>query len=235
MLTRLTKIDRRLTITGLVLLASSLLLVVGLASIFLALGDDVDLPNEGSLEDILSEHREGQAFPVPLDRNYSPPVRIAIPSIGIDAPVNTMGLDSQSYPEVPDTGNDVAWYDFSNPPGAGGNAVFSGHVDWFYWGQPGEGVFYHLRELKVGDDIWVALEDGTELHYTVTGNVAVQYEDPNVVKVMDPTAKEVITLITCGGTWLRDFSNPNGGNYSHRVVVRAERVLDLAFGEAPGG
>ncbi len=56
-----------------------------------------------------------------------------------------------------------------------------------------------------------------------------------VIKVMDPTSKDVITLITCGGTWRRDYSNPNGGNYSHRVIVRAERVLDLTSGQAAGG
>jgi hypothetical protein len=42
-------------------------------------------------------------------------------------------------------------------------------------------------------------------------------------------------MITCGGTWLRDYSNPNGGNYSHRVIVRAERVSGLASEQAGSG
>jgi len=41
---------------------------------------------------------------------------------------------------------------------------------------------------------------------------------------MGPTPNDVITLITCGGTWVPDRSMPLGGNYTHRLVVRAERV-----------
>ena len=235
---RLAKIDRRLTITGLVVLASTLLLIIGLVSIFAALNDDnVDLPTEGSLEEMLQEHEPAQPSEAPaLSEPDAPrPVRISIPRIGVDGPIVAMGLDSRNYPEVPTSGSEVAWYTFSAPPGGGSNAVFSGHVDWYYWGLPGEGVFYHLRELQVGDEISLELEDGSQLRYTVTGNVAVAYDDPNVVKVMDPTSRDVITLITCGGTWLRDYSNPSGGNYSHRVIVRAERVLDLASGQAEDG
>jgi LPXTG-site transpeptidase (sortase) family protein len=153
----------------------------------------------------------------------------------VDASVLTMGLDADNYPEVPNAGDEVAWYSFSAPPGRGSNAVFSGHVDWYYWDMPAEGVFYHLRELQIGDQITLDLEDGSQLRYRVTGNVATAYDDPNVVDVMDPTSKDVLTLITCGGTWQKDYSNPIGGNYSHRVIVRAERVLDLASGQAAGG
>lgn len=235
---RLAKIDRRLTITGLVILASSLLLIIGLVSVFTALDDDnVDLPSEGSLEEILEEHEPAQASdaPGPSEPDAPRPARMTIPRIGVDAPVVAMALDSRNYPEVPDSGSDVAWYTFSAPPGTGGNAVFSGHVDWYYWGLPGEGVFYHLRELQIGDEISVELKDGSQLRYMVTGNVGVAYDDPNVIKVMDSTSRDVITLVTCGGTWLRDYSNPVGGNYSHRVIVRAERVLDLASGQAEDG
>ena len=229
---RLSKIDRRLAVTGLVLLASTALLLVGLASILVALGDDnVDLPNEGSLEHILSESAPSGASGSGQPEGPAP-ARIAIPKIGVDATVLALGRDAENNPSVPNSGSDVAWYTFTAPPGRGNNAVFSGHVDWYYWGQPGEGVFYHLRELQIGDEITVDLVDGSQLRYRVTGNVAVQYDDPDVGKVMDPTSNDVVTLITCGGTWLRDYSNPNGGNYSHRVIVRAERVSGLASEQA---
>jgi len=231
---RFSKLDRRLAVTGLVLVASTALLLVGLVSILVTLSDDnVDLPNEGNLEEILQERESSSS---PGQQGSLPegpaPARIAIPSIGVDAAVQAMGRDPQNYPEVPDSGSDVAWYTFTAPPGRGSNAVFSGHVDWYYWGKPGEGVFYHLRELQIGDEITVDLADGNQVRYRVTGNVAVAYDDPDVVKVMDPTSKDVVTLITCGGTWLRDYSNPAGGNYSHRVIVRAERVSGLASEQA---
>ncbi len=235
---RLAKIDRRLTITGLVVLASSLLLIIGLVSIFTTMNDDnVDLPSEGSLEEILQEHEPAVASEpsAPIEPDAPRPIRVSVSRIGIGAPVVVMGLDSRNYPQVPNSGSEVAWYTFSPPPGSGSNAVFSGHVDWYYWGLPGAGVFYHLRELQIGDEISLKLDDGSQLRYMVTGNVAVAYDDPNVVKVMDPTSRDVITLITCGGTWLRDYSTPSGGNYRHRVIVRAERVLDLASGQAEDG
>lgn len=234
---RLSKLDRRLAVTGLVLVASTALLLVGLVSILVTLSDDnVDLPNEGSLEEILQERESSSSSGQQGSQPEGPaPARINIPGIGVDAAVQAMGRDSQNYPQVPDSGSDVAWYTFTAAPGRGSNAVFSGHVDWYYWGEPGEGVFYHLRELQIGDEITVDLADGNQVRYRVTGNVAVAYDDPDVVRVMDPTSKDVVTLITCGGTWLRDYSNPAGGNYSHRVIVRAERVSGLASEQAGSG
>jgi hypothetical protein len=45
----------------------------------------------------------------------------------------------------PDNAWDVAWYDFSARPGAGSNAVFSGHVDYH---DVGPAVFWNLRDLR---------------------------------------------------------------------------------------
>jgi LPXTG-site transpeptidase (sortase) family protein len=235
MLGRLRTIDRRLAITGLVMAASALLLVVGLLSVFLALNDDnAKLPNQGSIEQIVSEQApavDDAARPLP---NGPPPVRISIPRIFVsEAPIVQLGLNKDKVPEVPKRGDQVAWYTFSAPPGLGSNAVFAGHVDWYYLGgQPGPAVFYHLRELEIGDEIKVELKDGNELTYRVTGNVATAWDDPNVVRVMDSTSEDVITLITCGGYWIKDFHYAEGGNYTHRIIVRAERVRDLA---APAG
>ncbi len=51
------------------------------------------------------------------------------------------------------------------------------------------------------------------------------------------TIKAAITLITCGGTWERDPEARYGGNYSHRIIVRAEKVLGAEVGllAAPHG
>jgi sortase (surface protein transpeptidase) len=87
--------------------------------------------------------------------------------------------------------------------------------------------------MKIGDIIDVTLADGSSLRYRVTGNVATPYDDPNVVKVMNPTDRDVITVITCGGSWVSSGRSANGGNYSHRIIVRAERVVD-SVGAAGG-
>src|SRR3990170_5289469 len=112
---RLSKVDRRLAVTGLVLVASTALLLVGLVSIIVTLSDDnVDLPNEGSLEEIVQERESSSSIGQQGSQPEGPaPARIAIPSIGVDAAVQAMGLDAENYPEVPDSGGDVAWYTFT--------------------------------------------------------------------------------------------------------------------------
>ena len=236
------KLDRRLLVAALVLAASIAMLSAGLFSIIATRGDDgADLPSEGSLQDILSDSASGSQ-----DQSLAPagpagppapaPVRIAIPRVYVDSPVVAMGLDADNYPEVPASAEDVAWYTFSAAPGQSSNAVFSGHVDWITRsGDPIPGAFYRLRELEIGDTVKVTLDDGQEFVYRVTGNVAIPYDDPNVLKVMQGTSSDVLTLITCGGTWKKDYGAPLGGNYSHRILVRAQRVAQVAEGGASGG
>ena len=171
----------------------------------------------------------GHEEPVPAPATtplpeVAPPTRIIIEKMGVDAPIITLGLDANRRPEVPNDPYVVTWYDFSAKPGQGSNAVFSGHVDWTVNGQPVTGVFWGLRELQEGNVVKLILEDGSELRYRVTDNVAVAYDDPQGLESMYPTPNDVITLISCGGTWVPDTSMPLGGDYTHRVVVRAERV-----------
>ncbi len=232
--------DRRLAAGASILAASTAMLAFGLFSIVAALrSDGAELPHQGSIQDILAAAApsgNGDTGSAAPGAPVIAPVRLGIPRLYIDAPVVTLGLDENRIPRVPDRPDQVAWYDFSAPPGRGSNAVFSGHVDWqTRQGDPIPGVFYRLREMEIGDVIDLALEDGTRLEYRVTGNVATPYDDPNVIKAMQPTSRDVITLITCGGTWLRDPSEKYGGNYSHRIIVRAELIKSSAPGNEGQG
>jgi len=228
------KLDRSVAVGAGVLVASVALLAVSFVSIFAALSNDgADLPDEGTIQDIVAESALPGTEPGPGEANLGPlpppPVRLAIPRLYIDAPVITMGLGADQYPEVPDRPDQVAWYNFTASPGQRSNAVLSGHVDWQTQShQPIAGVFYQLRALEIGDTLTITLEDGAQLQYRVTGNVATAYEDPNVLKAMNHTSREVLTLITCGGTWVKSGRAPFGGSYSHRVLVRAERVAAVA-------
>jgi LPXTG-site transpeptidase (sortase) family protein len=228
MLSRLRTLDRRRALAlGLILMSISVF-AAGVIGILVAVsGGGADLPHEGSIEDIVATPAgQPTAAGVPSDVPKGPaPTRFMIPALYIDAPIITKSLGADGLPAVPDRPDQVAWYDFSATPGMKGNAVFSGHVDWQTTDRvPIPGVFYRLREMKIGDVIEVTLEDGSTIKYRVTGNVATPYDDPNVVKVMNPLDRDVITVITCGGAWIRNGSEANGGNYSHRVIVRAERI-----------
>jgi LPXTG-site transpeptidase (sortase) family protein len=234
-------VDKRLAIGAGLCAVSLVAMSIGLFAVVSALTDDpVQLPSEGTIQDIIDDNEDtaagesdqisGAILPKEDLPTGPPPTRMAIPRISIDAEVATMNFEAgTNNPAVPNRADLVAWYDFTAPPAVGSNAVFTGHVDWqTRTGAPIPGVFYRLRELRIGDDITLTLEDGKTVSYRVTGNVATKYDDPNVVKSMNLTSKDVITLITCGGSWVNDPSKDNGGNYTHRIVVRAERVTESA-------
>ena len=145
----------------------------------------------------------------------STPFQLVIPRIGVDATVNSFGLDSNAVPEVPRNGQEVAWYNWSSEPGTGSNAVLAGHVTW-----SGAGVFYSLDQLSDGDQILLRSDDGIELSYTVEENFLVDPADPSALALMAPTNDDTITVITCGGTYAAT-GGPFGGEYSDRRIVRA--------------
>ncbi|WP_202948460.1 class F sortase, partial [Nitrolancea hollandica] len=95
----------------------------------------------------------------PVAADPTPITRIVIPAIQVDAPVTVKGLDSKGVMEAPDDPVHVAWYRFSSRPGAGGNAVFAGHVD---YASVGPAVFWNLENLNSGNLIEIRLEDGTD-------------------------------------------------------------------------
>ncbi|MDP2948609.1 MAG: class F sortase [Chloroflexota bacterium] len=207
--------------------AAAVLLALGIGGLVVNPSSGrVELPYRGDVEAVLNRTSSAPVAPLPATPPSSAPIsRMVIEAIGVDAAVVVRGLDAQAVPEEPGAPDVVAWYDFSSRPGAGSNAVFAGHVDWTYDGRPGPAVFWSLKDLKPGDIVRVLMEDGTQYDYAVTANFAVPYDDPKAVEVMGPTPNDVITLITCGGIWTPDLSLPLGGNYSHRIIVRAERVV----------
>jgi sortase (surface protein transpeptidase) len=227
----------RLTLAAILLLASMVLLGAGLAGLLLTGEDGPIVTYVGELVTSDNGVSTATATPVPgPPPNDSPVVRMIIEKIGVDAPVITLGLDENSVPEVPTGPSEVAWYNWSSPPGWGSNAVFSGHVDWTVNGQPVVGVFYYLHDLGLDDVIKIVLEDGTEYSYKVTANQAIEDGDPTALEVMGPTPKDMVTLVTCGGIWIRDWTDPLGGRYTHRQVVQGELIEEEplpSFGVAP--
>jgi LPXTG-site transpeptidase (sortase) family protein len=156
--------------------------------------------------------------------------RMVIDDIGVNAGVFTYGLDADRVPEVPLNAYDVAWYNFSANPGTGSNAVFAGHVTW-----DGEAVFYKLDDLQVGDTIRLRGDSGIELVYSVSDTFLVDPNDPSSLAVMSPTDDDVITLITCSGTFYYTGDPVFNGDYTHRRIVRAAFVSGGEAAPAAGG
>ena len=77
---------------------------------------------------------------------HSPPDRIRIPAIGVDAPLIGLGLTPQGSLDVPPAQkkNLAGWYEAGTSPGERGTAIVAGHVD----NAEGPAVFYDLGSLR---------------------------------------------------------------------------------------
>jgi len=157
--------------------------------------------------------------------------RIRIPAIGVDARVGAKVVGTDGVMPAPMGPADVVWYDMTawagmgGAPGAGGNAIFSGHVDYDYVvphanvRYRGKGVFAALDELKRGDVIEV--ERGAEkLRYAVVWLEQVPASSGNWATMWTSNVrKDSVTLYTCAGRF-----DANLFEYADRLVVRAERI-----------
>ncbi len=162
------------------------------------------------------EPDEGAAGPTatPTDTvSDAPLARIRAPSVGIDAPLITLGVNSDGVMQTPDRPDVVAWYDFSGRPGAGSNVVLAGHLDFV---NVGPAVFWRLGELREGDEVLIDLADGSTFVYRVVQARTYDAATAPVQDIVGPTDQELVTLITCAGS----FSQTTG-QYNDRLVVRA--------------
>jgi LPXTG-site transpeptidase (sortase) family protein len=143
------------------------------------------------------------------------PQQLAIPRLGVQAPIENKGIDSHNQMEAPDKPFDVAWYPFTAKPGSGGNAVFAGHKD---FAGVGPAVFWKLGQLGPGDSIQVTGADQTQLQYEVTQTWDYTLSTIPMASVLAQGNGDQLTLITCAGSYSQ------AAGYDHRLVVRARRV-----------
>jgi LPXTG-site transpeptidase (sortase) family protein len=155
----------------------------------------------------------GSATPRALARSV--PVRLEIPSIGVDTPVIRLGLAADGTVEVPpiEKNAPAGWYQGSPTPGQVGPSVILAHVT---VGQYGNGVFLHLGQLKPGDRIVARLQDGASAEFTVDRVQTVAKSHFPTDAVYGNVSHPALRLITCGGPRIS-----GGGGYRDNVVVYA--------------
>lgn len=139
------------------------------------------------------------------------PTRIEIPSIGVVAKVESVGLDSMTNAMAnPQDARDTAWYALGYKPGEKGSSVISGHYD----RRDGSGaVFFKLNRLKTGDFVFV-YDDKHQLRYEVVKVEEYPVSSFPLEKVFNTKGTALLNLITCSGVW-----NAKSQNYSKRTVV----------------
>ncbi len=152
----------------------------------------------------------GVPAPVPAPAPPSgPPTRVRIPSIAVDAKLQTLVLDSTGALTPPVGYVDAGWYALGPAPGDLGAAVLAGHVD----STSGPAVFYRLRDLTAGAVVEVQ-RGGVWLSFQVVAVQRYPKNDFPTAQVYGPTPDAQLRLITCGGTFAQ-------GSYRDNVVVYA--------------
>lgn len=133
------------------------------------------------------------------DAPAAAPVRISIPSLGIDSELMRLGLNQDGTVEVPpaEKGMTAGWYTGGAAPGERGTAVVIGHNDTRF----GKAVFHDLKKITEGADIAVRNDRGAELHFRVTATETVSKKAFPTEKVYGSTGTRTLRLITCDGAF----------------------------------
>jgi len=151
----------------------------------------------------------------------APPIRLTIPALGLDVPVEPMGWRvvqdaAGSHSEWDVVDNAAGHHVNSAYPGEAGNVVMSGHNNIggsvfktvCVIGEPG--VDFGLGDAMIVTDQW-----GRRFTYAVNGwwrleerNASIARQEANAA-YMQPTDYARLTLVTCWPSW----SN------THRVIV----------------
>ena len=146
---------------------------------------------------------------VDKQKDVGNPNRLKIPSIGVDADIESVGVTPDGLMGVPVNNIDVGWFNLGPRPGERGSAVIAGHLD----GTNGEeAVFSNLNKLKMGDKVYVVDENGNTVSFTVEGNQ--EYDVGYADEIFSRNDGTYFNLITCDGIW-----DGIKKSYSKRLVV----------------
>lgn len=132
---------------------------------------------------------------------FSPPNRIVIPKIGLDAAITEVTINLGTW-QVADYA--VGHHQGTANAGDSSNMVLAGHRD------VRGSIFLRLDELRIGDEFSVFSATG-QYRYIVNNVLEV---DPSEISVMNPTLDGTATLITCTPI----------GIASKRLIVKARLV-----------
>lgn len=142
---------------------------------------------------------------------------LSIPKIGVDSSLIGLGLNPDRTLAVPslDTPMQASWYTGGPMPGDVGPAVVLGHVD--SHGKPA--VFWRLRELAAGDQVYVHRPDGSTATFVVRHKEEVPKNDFPTNAVYANTAGPELRLITCGGSF-----DSAKRSYRDNIIIFATRT-----------
>jgi len=147
---------------------------------------------------------------IPTTNNFNS--KLLIPSLKINAKIQNVGITKKGNMSTPNNFFDVGLYKYGPNPGEKGSAIIDGHVN---NGFGLKAVFGDLKNIKIGDDIYVEMEKGIKVHFVVTETSLYDYNAP-ADSVFNQKDNSYLKLITCSGTWIPEIKT-----HDKRLVVTA--------------
>ncbi|WP_199844517.1 class F sortase [Streptomyces sp. DSM 15324] len=143
----------------------------------------------------------------------SPPTRIRIPALHVDAPLTGLSLTPAGSLAAPPANREnlASWYEAGTTPGERGTAIVAGHVDT----ADGPAVFYDLGALRKHSTVEVDRRDGTVAVFTVDAVEVYDARHFPDARVYGAAARPELRVITCGGAYAKTTG------YQGNVVVFA--------------
>jgi Sortase domain len=152
---------------------------------------------------------------VPGGRRLTP-VRVRLPSVGVNAQIQPVGIDvDRGVLGTPTDIRRAGWWKDGGIPGARSGAVLiAGHVD---SAREGAGAFFSLRKARIGDEIHIQAGGGRTFTYRVA-SVRSHRKDALPPGIYSSKGAPRLVLVTCGGPY-----NHTTGHYRDNIVVTAVR------------
>ena len=145
----------------------------------------------------------------------SVPTNLSIPAIGLSVSLSTLGTNADGTVQVPTDVQQPGWFRLGPSPGQVGSAVILGHVDNY----AGPGVFFQLRTLVAGDQVYVTLSDGDTAQFGVSSVAMYSKQQFPAQDVYASHGSSALQLVTCGGVF-----DHQTGSYLSNIVVYSSLV-----------
>lgn len=200
-------------------------LAVALSTTLVACQDGGAAPTTEVAAAVPSERAQTPATPHPGLADYrvarpatqvARPVRLRIPALGVDSPLDELGQAMDRTVEVPSDPFRAGWYSLGPRPGQAGPAVILGHVD----GRSQPGVFFRVRELDAGAEVVVDRADGSSARFRITRVTRMPKSAFPTGEVYLPTAGPELRLVTCGGSFDAGTQHYRDNVIAYAVLVR---------------
>jgi hypothetical protein len=149
------------------------------------------------------------------EKDAADPVRVRVPAVDIDAPVNPLFVDGNGVLPPPESFDAAGWWHDGPEPGEAGPAVITGHVDSYR----GPAVFFRLDDITAGDRIFVDRADGSTVTFVAHRTERHPKDGFPTEAVYGDTPETALRLITCGGVF-----DEEDRRYLDNIIVFATRA-----------